>query len=364
MAEELSNLLRVPLRLTDEIEAGIVAGSQDALEEVRNQIRSTLMQIFIRRLILTFERRLNDNWNLKASELMSESWVEIQSLLLDRMDDALSRREERFLGESGEIARDLDANWEQMENALEDPSALMRLLMVMTQGRVITFDDRTHRRKMKQTMRLTYVFLAAHQLEDEPLDEIQSEILSHLETAQVKLCEVWGQLEFDRIYNAGHTLADLSENWQKRLSERLSEESFNRMAHQPLNQLSKADRARLVDVLGGFTQNQLYRQLLLSKISELWVEYLTKVEALRVSVRMEAYGQRDPLVEYKGQASTMFSELLSDIRAGVIDRMFRTRLVSGEALKKLQESRQKAAAASSSSTSEEHQKKKKGRKRH
>jgi preprotein translocase subunit SecA len=171
-------------------------------------------------------------------------------------------------------------------------------------------------------------------------------------------------LEFDRIYNAGHTLADLSENWQKRLSERLSEESFNRMAHQPLNQLSKADRARLVDVLGGFTQNQLYRQLLLSKISELWVEYLTKVEALRVSVRMEAYGQRDPLVEYKGQASTMFSELLSDIRAGVIDRMFRTRLVSGEALKKLQESRQKAAAASSSSTSEEHQKKKKGRKRH
>lgn len=364
MAEELSNLLRVPLRLTDEIEAGIVAGSQDALEEVRNQIRSTLMQIFIRRLILTFERRLNDNWNLKASELMSESWVEIQSLLLDRMDDALSRREERFLGESGEIARDLDANWEQMETALEDPSALMRLLMVMTQGRVITFDDRTHRRKMKQTMRLTYVFLAAHQLEDEPLDEIQSEILSHLETAQVKLCEVWGQLEFDRIYNAGHTLADLSENWQKRLSERLSEESFNRMAHQPLNQLSKADRARLVDVLGGFTQNQLYRQLLLSKISELWVEYLTKVEALRVSVRMEAYGQRDPLVEYKGQASTMFSELLSDIRAGVIDRMFRTRLVSGEALKKLQESRQKAAAASSSSTSEEHQKKKKGRKRH
>jgi preprotein translocase subunit SecA len=66
------------------------------------------------------------------------------------------------------------------------------------------------------------------------------------------------------------------------------------------------------------------------------VEYLTKVEALRVSVRMEAYGQRDPLVEYKSQATTMFSGLLSDIRAGVISQMFRARLVSSEDIQKAQ----------------------------
>jgi len=321
------------------------------------------MQIFVRRLILTFERRLNDNWNLKASELMNENWLNIQSLLLERLDESLGRREERFLGDLGEIARDLDANQEQLEIAVEDPSALMRLLMIMTQGRVITFDDRTHRRTMKQTMRLTYVFLAAQELESYSVEEIQSEVLSHLETAQDKLCQVWGQVELERIHNTGHTLADLSKDWQTRLSEQLSEDAFKRIAHQPLDQLSSANHDRLVDVLGSFTQNQLYRQLLLSKISELWVEYLTKVEALRVSVRMEAYGQRDPLVQYKGQASTMFSELLSDIRAGVIDRMFRTRLVSGEALKKLRESQQNAAAASNS-TQKQPKKKKKSRKRH
>jgi preprotein translocase subunit SecA len=57
-------------------------------------------------------------------------------------------------------------------------------------------------------------------------------------------------------------------------------------------------------------------------ISDLWVDYLTKVEALRVSIGLEAYAQRDPLVMYKGRASEMFKELLSDIRAGVISRMF------------------------------------------
>jgi preprotein translocase subunit SecA len=76
--------------------------------------------------------------------------------------------------------------------------------------------------------------------------------------------------------------------------------------------------------LGKRLQTEIYRHLLLSVISEQWVDYLTKVEGLRVSIGMEAYAQRNPLVEYKGQATRMFGELLSDIRQGVIGRMFTT----------------------------------------
>ena len=68
--------------------------------------------------------------------------------------------------------------------------------------------------------------------------------------------------------------------------------------------------------------NEVKRQLLLSAITELWVEYLTKVEGLRVSIGLEAYAQRDPLVQYKGQASQLFQQLLSDVRAAVIGRVF------------------------------------------
>ena len=74
--------------------------------------------------------------------------------------------------------------------------------------------------------------------------------------------------------------------------------------------------------LGWHLMNEIYRQLLLSVISELWVDYLTQVESLRVSIGLEAYAQKDPLVQYKGKASELFSKLLSDIRTGVISRMF------------------------------------------
>jgi preprotein translocase subunit SecA len=60
----------------------------------------------------------------------------------------------------------------------------------------------------------------------------------------------------------------------------------------------------------------------LGSITELWVDYLTRVEALRVSVGLEAYAQRDPLVQYKSQASEMFQNLLAEIRSAVISRIF------------------------------------------
>jgi preprotein translocase subunit SecA len=49
------------------------------------------------------------------------------------------------------------------------------------------------------------------------------------------------------------------------------------------------------------------------------------VEALRTSIGLEAYAQRDPLVAYKGRATEMFQELLANIRAGVVSRAFNLR---------------------------------------
>jgi preprotein translocase subunit SecA len=64
---------------------------------------------------------------------------------------------------------------------------------------------------------------------------------------------------------------------------------------------------------------------MLQVIGQLWVDYLTSVEALRTSIGLEAYAQRDPLVAYKSRAFEMFQELLVNMRAGVVVRAFKTR---------------------------------------
>jgi preprotein translocase subunit SecA len=86
--------------------------------------------------------------------------------------------------------------------------------------------------------------------------------------------------------------------------------------------LDETERETLLQAIGSYVLNEVKRQLLLSSITELWVDYLTKVEALRVSIGLEAYAQRDPLVQYKGRASALFQQLLTDVRAAVIGRVF------------------------------------------
>ncbi len=64
------------------------------------------------------------------------------------------------------------------------------------------------------------------------------------------------------------------------------------------------------------------RQLLLRANDTLWIEHLEAMEYMRSSVRLRAYGQRDPLVEYKNEAIGLFREFESSLRAQFISLVF------------------------------------------
>jgi preprotein translocase subunit SecA len=102
----------------------------------------------------------------------------------------------------------------------------------------------------------------------------------------------------------------------------LGEETCAALQNQPLQSLDTEQVKLVIDALGRRALTEIYRQLLLAVISELWVDYLTQMEALRVSIGLEAYAQRDPLVQYKSRASELFSNLLREMRQGVAVRMF------------------------------------------
>jgi preprotein translocase subunit SecA len=61
--------------------------------------------------------------------------------------------------------------------------------------------------------------------------------------------------------------------------------------------------------IGEETFTVLARQLILQVIDLFWVEHLEVMEYMRGSVKLRAYGQRDPLVEYKREGLMMFKEM-------------------------------------------------------
>jgi preprotein translocase subunit SecA len=66
------------------------------------------------------------------------------------------------------------------------------------------------------------------------------------------------------------------------------------------------------------------RYILLNAIDRLWQEHLYAMDALREGVYLRAYGQKDPLVEFKSEAFEMFTALMGTIKNEVLHNLFRS----------------------------------------
>jgi preprotein translocase subunit SecA len=64
------------------------------------------------------------------------------------------------------------------------------------------------------------------------------------------------------------------------------------------------------------------RFFILQQIDTLWREHLQSMEALRETINLRAYGQQQPIIEYKNEAYDMFREMMTQMRRNVIYSMF------------------------------------------
>ena len=65
------------------------------------------------------------------------------------------------------------------------------------------------------------------------------------------------------------------------------------------------------------------RGLILRSVDTLWVEHLDQMTYLREGIGLRGYGQKDPLVEYKKEAYSLFTALLQNIQKNVVYSLFK-----------------------------------------
>jgi preprotein translocase subunit SecA len=287
--EELSGLVRVPFRLDSNQLAQLVNDPKDLARDLRAQVETYVTNTTITRLANTIEFRLGEPLGLNPADLQELDWTDVAGQMEEHARQALAVRQEKLLGADGQIPRDLELAMERLSEYDRDvpegaDQTKLRLLGLMAQGTSSFFDARTHRQVRQVFTRLRYGYMVGENLRNSTSQTLEEDVLEHLQEAQQAQRRAWGESERVRLGENAPAIP--------------------------------------VEELGHGIQTQIYRQVLLGAITELWVDYLTRVEALRVSVGLEAYAQADPLVKYKGQASEMFQSLLSDIRAAVIGRIF------------------------------------------
>ena len=79
---------------------------------------------------------------------------------------------------------------------------------------------------------------------------------------------------------------------------------------------------------------ELERVVMLRVVDEYWMEHIDAMEELRDSVRLRAYGQINPVDEYKRDGFDMFEAMIGGIKDEVVRRMFTVRVRKEETLKR------------------------------
>jgi preprotein translocase subunit SecA len=360
MLDEINSLIGMQLRLNGEQLRRLGEDPADVKEDIRNLISANLTVLYASRVISAVQNRFGE---ALAEKFEISNWDDAAEKIMEAAENVLKHRRERLVGENGQIQHDInnltlrDASTRpdgQSDQRVNDTTKL-QLLLSLSQGARTDFDQKTHRQIKRVFSRFTYVFLIAQLLEDQDSEQVIEDVLTHLEEAEEALRYAWGQREYARLSANAQRLADFGLAAKMAFGEdRLNE---------AVADLGESDREALIESVGKYALNEVHRQLLLSATTELWVDYLTRIEALRVSIGLEAYAQRDPLVQYKAKASEMFAQLVEDIRGLVISRVFAYQPRPVEITPVETSNMPATTAAQTSQTQTDHGKKKK-RRRH
>ena len=133
----------------------------------------------------------------------------------------------------------------------------------------------------------------------------------------------------EEIFESIKAIAPVSDAVHQKLREITTDQSYETRSHRIeevesyLIGVCRAQYEEREKAMGESAMAEVARATLLRSIDSLWMDHLDEMEHLRDSVRLRAYGQRDPLVEYKNEGLRMFRELQAAIRSQVVQTIFK-----------------------------------------
>ncbi len=160
---------------------------------------------------------------------------------------------------------------------------------------------------------------------DAKVDEIRSEyILSTLMN-----CDIFpGQSEED--FNLEKLALLIKEEINQNLDvTSLSEKEYEVLVEE-VTSLVKADYDQKMSVLDDDMRKAIQREIFLKTLDQTWRDHLYQMDTMKTGIRLRAYNQKDPLVEFKKESYNLFSELRDSIKFETIKMLQIIRFTAAE----------------------------------
>ncbi len=137
------------------------------------------------------------------------------------------------------------------------------------------------------------------------------------------------------VFTSGQLL-----DFQRKAPARSAEELGQEMLGQAKENYARREEeindqmAPLMGSSGKVPMRELERVILLRVVDEYWMDQIDAMQELRQGIGLRAYGQADPVVEYKREGYDMFEQMIAAIQEETIRRLFTVRLKTNEEIKR------------------------------
>jgi preprotein translocase subunit SecA len=158
-------------------------------------------------------------------------------------------------------------------------------------------------------------------------EDISPRVLDDLKDAASERCERYVE---DKLHRAEWNLRGLADELSYLCMSPASPadvegETRDAVADKAITFAEKAYRAREAQ-FSSQVMRELERHLYLFTLDEHWREHLHELDYLKGGIGLQAYGQRDPLVQYKKEAFTLFETMMGEVREDFVQRLFRVQV--------------------------------------
>ncbi len=106
--------------------------------------------------------------------------------------------------------------------------------------------------------------------------------------------------------------------------EKLSREEL----HERLLEVARDGYEAREEAFGADNMRELEKVVMLKVVDNKWMEHLDAMDMLREGIGLRAYGQKDPLIEYKIEAFDMFQQMIENIQGDIVKYMYHVNIVT------------------------------------
>ena len=184
-----------------------------------------------------------------------------------------------------------------------------------TRKRLVEFDDVANQQR-EIIYKLRRKVLESTNLKDEIIEKLG------IHAGKISQSEVI-QIDYDAVVAGFLEVVPFDQNsvnsFKKELQKRTTPQEVEEFIEVVLKDVHKSRESQV----GEDTMRQIEKYAYLSSIDHHWIDHIDTIDDLRDAIGLRAYGQRDPLVEFKGEAYGMFESLLKRIDEEIVRRLFR-----------------------------------------